>query len=67
MYVWKDYVKFCELEEEQIQILKWTESERAKRDVGRYYVEWVWVTTERDKWIRGLQASGVLPTYSTNR
>ena len=58
---WANYAEFIRLEEEAILRLKWIESEKRGEDIGRYHVEWLWYTTERSKWIRGLQASGVLP------
>lgn len=62
---WSDYARFIAMEEAEILRLKWLESEARGLDIGRYHAEWLWYTTERSKWIRGLQASGVLPYVFT--
>jgi len=47
------------LEQEQIALLKWIESEKAGYDIGKRRAEWLWLTTHRENWKRALRESGV--------
>lgn len=42
------------LECEQIDKLKWLESEKAGYDVGIYRARWLWLTRHRAAWVSGL-------------
>ena len=56
---WMDYRKLCELEQVELDKVKWLESERLSFDCGYERAEWIWITRHRDKWIAALKASGV--------
>jgi hypothetical protein len=51
---------FYQMEHHAIDNLKWAESERMGHDCGLNHARWIWVTTERTKWLQGLQRSGIL-------
>ncbi len=42
------------LEEEQVQLLKWLESEKVGHDIGIYRARWLWLTRHRAAWVSGL-------------
>lgn len=53
--------QFCRLEREAVAHLRWFESQRVGHDIGEDRAQWLWVTTERSKWLWSLKGSGVLP------
>lgn len=42
------------LECEQIELLKWLESEKVGYDIGIYRARWIWLTRYRAAWVSGL-------------
>lgn len=55
------YLAFLRAEHEEIERLKWIESERVGRDVGRDYATWTWCMRHRAAWISGLKEQGLYP------
>lgn len=53
--------QFCQLEREAVAYLREAESQKAGHDIGEDRAQWLWVTTERSKWLWSLKGSGVLP------
>lgn len=51
------------LEEEEINKLKWIESEKAGKDIGIYHARWIWITTHRVKWLKSMRESGNFNCY----
>jgi hypothetical protein len=48
------WFRFCEMEKQAIATMKWLESEKSSKDVGENHARWLWLTTEREKWIKSL-------------
>lgn len=46
-----DYYKIYLAERDEIERLKWIESEKVGYDIGLDRARWIWVTSYRDKWI----------------
>jgi len=49
--------QFLRLEIEEINKLKWIESEKAGRDIGKHKAVFLWVKYHRDDWKKGLDNS----------
>ena len=55
------YLAFLRAEAEEIQKVKWCESERLGHDCGHDFAVWVWSMRYRHLWISGLKAAGQYP------
>lgn len=51
--------RFCEMEIKAIEVMRWIESEKVKKDIGGYHAQWLWITTERDKWLKTLSPDDI--------
>ena len=49
--------RFLKLEIEEINKLKWIESEKAGRDIGKHKAVFLWVKYHRDDWKKSLDIS----------
>jgi len=49
--------RFLELENQEINKLKWIESEKAGRDIGKHKAVFLWVRYHRKKWLKDLDDS----------
>ena len=47
------------LEQRQIMVLKWIESEKAGYDIGYHRAAWIWHMNYRKGWLDAMRASGV--------
>lgn len=48
------------LEQQEIEKLKWIESEKAGKDIGKFRAEWLWYSNHRENWKKALKASGII-------
>ena len=46
--------RFLELENQEINKLKWIESEKAVRDIGKHKAVFLWTRYYRKKWLKSL-------------
>ncbi len=46
-----DYYGLPADERAEVDRIKWLESERRGHDIGLYYAHWIWLTTERKRWL----------------
>jgi hypothetical protein len=51
--------KLHELEEKEIAVFRWLESEKQGFDIGDHRAHWLWWAHRRDAWRRALKASGI--------
>ena len=49
--------RFLELENQEINKLKWIESEKAGRDIGKHKAVFLWVKYYRNDWKKSLDDS----------
>lgn len=49
--------RFLKLEIEEINKLKWIESEKVGRDIGKHKAVFLWIKYYRDDWKKGLDDS----------
>ncbi len=59
-----DYLKTYLLEQQEIERLKWLESEKAGHDIGHYRAHWLWLTRHRAAWVSGVRQSQNAETHS---
>lgn len=55
------YLRFIQAERDEIQRVKWLESERLGGDCGHDYAVWVWSMRHRSAWISGMKERGLYP------
>lgn len=55
------YLKFLEMEHEEILKNKWLISEKMGQDCGMDYAVWDWAMRKRHVWVSGLKANGQYP------
>lgn len=47
--------KLLKQEQNEINKLKWIESQKANRDIGKHKAVFLWVRYHRNKWLRSLK------------
>jgi len=50
--------RFYELENKEIQKIKWLESEKEGKDIGEFRANWIWWAYYRNNWRSGMHESG---------
>lgn len=56
-FTWAQHLDMLGIERDEINRVKWLESERLGYDCGIEYAIWVWETTERKKWLKRIRES----------
>lgn len=50
--------KLSQLEKEEVDRLKWIESEKAGYDIGIHRARWIWYTKHRSHWVHHVIQNG---------